>query len=1044
MHALTGWFLRNPVAANLLMAFLLFLGAQTALTMRIEGFPRIPSETISITTALPDATPEQIDAQITTRIARALEGVDGVRSLSSRSGDAVSVVTVRKTHRKAMRDLLDTVRLRIDAVTDLPAGAERPVIEAAPFDLPALYLNIHGGADPETLRRVSRDLREKLLARPEISRVQAWGLPPQELRIELDPLRLQALDLTVADIAARIRDGSAQFPAGRLRAEGGAIYLKTDAQARHAPDFAKIALLERADGRDVRLGDVARIEQGPAEHEFLFRFNGAPTVGMEVLVGRKENLLTISRVARDTVDAFAPQLPPEMTATVWGDSSLYIADRLDLLRANGVQGLLLVLLMLSLFLDIRLAFWVAMGIPVAMAGALAVAGSPWLDRSLNDVTTFGLVVALGILVDDAVVVGESVHAWRIRGGDRLDATEAGMREVSTATIFGAATTIAAFAPMLAIENPLARALTGFADVMILALIFSLLESKLILPAHLAQTRIGAEDHSSLARFWNRLRAPVRGALLWVRDRPYRWVLRRALAHRYAVLLLFIAMAALGIGLIVKGQVATVFFPDVPGRVITVSLEMDSRAPFRLTRENLERIERAGAAMSVELAETHALAEPPVRSVFFLVSNAQTAELYAELSPTEARPGLTVAEMVRDWRDRIGALEGAVELTLSGAEDVGGGFRVQLLGKDETALREAGAALRGFLADIEGVANIRESLRGGRPQLTVRLAPEAVGLGVSPESLARQLAQAVGGAEAQRLRRDGREIKVMLRLERAARDAIGDLDALKIRTASGRWLPLTSAAVIEGDYVPGGIARFNGKRVNTVAATVDRAAVAPEELAQAVSEQFAPQLAARWPGVELRMAGELEEIGAIRGGLKRALILAVVLIYVLMATPLKSYWSPLIILSIIPFGFIGAALGHVIMGMPLSVLSLFGMLALAGVVVNDCLVLLTRHRQLCESGRRGRGVVMTAARSRFQAVFLTTATTVIGLAPLLLETSEQAQYLIPAAVSLAFGELFATALTLILVPVLLVIAEDILGLFAAMETSSNRIQIEETR
>lgn len=1025
---MTGWFLRNPVAANLLMALILFLGIQTVMSIRIEGFPRIPSEVIEITTTVPNATADQIDSQVTRRIERALEGLDGVRSVRSRSGDELSIIVVRKTAAKKLEDLLDAVRIRVDSVESLPARAERPVIQAAPFDLPALYINLHGDVDLLTQQRLARDLRVALLEQPELSRITSWGILPREMRIEIDPLQLQRMGMTVEDVSALIRERSLAFQAGSLRTAGGTVFLRADSQALFSADFAALPIIERADGRNVRLGDIATISEGFKTEDLLFRFDGAPTVGMEVLVGRKENLLKISRVVHETVAAFEPRLPDAAKITIWGDSSTYISERLALLRSNGVQGLVLVVILLSLFLDVRLAFWVAMGIPISMAGALAVAGTRWVDYSLNDVTTFGLIIALGILVDDAVVVGESVYEARKENSDPVAATEAGVHKVTLATVFGVFTTIAAFFPMLLIENQLGKVLASFSGIVILALIFSLIESKLILPAHLAQLRLNDQPRILPMRLWARVQNVARGGLIGFRDGPYRAILRVALVHRYAVVIGFTALAVLGLGLIAKGRIASVFFPEVPGQIITIGMEMDARAPFALTRANLERIETAGVALNAELAQQHGLAEPPIRSVFFLIENAQSATLYAELTSPAARPDLSAASIVQDWQKRVGRLEGTTELQFTASEELAGGFSLRLQGKDPDALRAASAEVRAALAAISGVSNIRDTLAGGQPQISLRLRAEAIGLGITPETLARQIGTRFGGAEVQKIQRDGREMKVILRLDDNARNEIGDVMAARIRSESGAWLPLSSVAEVEGRYVSNAIRRFNGKLTNTIAASIDRSVVAPEEVAQAIFHGVGAEIGTRYPGVTLKGGGELEEIGEIQGGLKRALALAVVLIYVLMAVPLRSYGLPFLILAIIPFGFLGAAAGHLIMDLPLSVFSFFGMLALAGVVVNDSLVMLTRYQDLRAAGVAAATAAHEAATSRLQAIFLTTATTVIGLLPLLTETSEQAQYLIPAAASLAFGELFSTALLLVLMPCLLLIADDTGKLF----------------
>ena len=1032
MRALTGWFIRNPVAANLLMLFILFVGTMTALSIRIEGFPRVPPDSIFITAEYRDTPAAQVDELVTRKIEKALEGLEGVRSITSQSDNDFSTVTVRRAGGQDLQKLLDKVRLRIDGVSDLPASVRRPVIDSSGFDFPALYINIHGDTDPLTLQTLAERFREELLAEPELSRLNVWGLHDREMRIEVEPRTLQRFNLTVADVVELIRASSLDFQAGTLRTLGGNIFLRADDRARFSTEYARIPVIERANGTTVLLGDISSIRDTIREGDYLFRFNGAPTAGMEILVGRKENLLRISEVVHEVVEAFAPQLPPGVAISTWGDSSDYISDRLRLLRNNGIQGLLLVVLILSLFLNPGLAFWVAMGIPVSVMGALAVAGSKWVDYSLNDVTTFGLILALGILVDDAVVVGESVYEERQRNPDPIRGTEDGVAKVAVATVFGVLTTIAAFFPMLLLDNPLGKVLAGFSGMVIFALVFSLIESKFILPAHLAQMNLGRERRSLIARLWGHVQALARGGLVWFRDRIYAPLLKGAIRHRYATLILFFAAGTLGLGLIGLGKIKTVFFPDVPGQIITVSLKMDARAPYRLTRENVERIGAIGAALNGELHERHGLARAPIRTTFLTISDAGSAELYAELTPVAERPDVGVLDILNEWRARTGQVEGATELQFTGSEELAGGFRLRLFSKDVELLRRASADVQSFLGRIEGVSNIRDSMEAGQPQLEIKVRPEARNLGFDAQTLASQIGYSFGGAEVQKVNRDGTELRVMVQNAASARDTVDDLMRTRVRSKNGRWIPLPSVAEIGSGYVDGTIHRRNGKRVNTIAALIDRSAVAPEEVGQAIFEQLVPDLAARYPSVQIEKAGELEEMGEIRGGMLRALLLAAVLIYVLMAVPLKSYWQPFVILAIVPFGFVGAAMGHLIMDIPLSLLSLFGMLALTGVVVNDSLVMITRYNQGREAGLSVADAIHDAGTGRFQAIFLTTATTVIGLMPLLTETSEQAQYLIPAAVSLAYGELFATALMLLLVPVLLAITEDVKSLFSARQ------------
>ena len=1028
MHFLTGWFIRNPVAANLMMALILFLGVMTVLTIRIEGFPRIPPETVNITTSFPGASTAQVDELVTQKIEKALEGLQGVRSISSQSNDEFSTVSVRRSGGQKLQKLLDRVRLRIDGIADFPAGVIRPVITDGGFDFPALYLNLHGNTDPATLQKLTERLKEELLAQPELSRMNVWGLFEREMKIEIEPKVLRRFNLTISDVVEKIRASSLNFQSGTLRTVGGTIRIRADKRAKFAAEFAEIPVLERSNGATVLLGDIARVKDTFKEGDYLFRFNGEPTSGMEVLIGQKENLLRVSKVVHEVVASFERQLPPDVNITIWGDSSNYIADRLELLSDNGIQGLLLVVLVLSMFLNVRLAFWVAMGIPISLMGALAVAGSKWVDYSLNDVTTFGLIIVLGILVDDAVVVGESVYEERHKNPDPITGTEAGVHKVAVATVFGVLTTIAAFFPMLLLDNPLGKVLAGFSGIVILALIFSLIESKFILPAHLAHTNINAKPRFLVSRLWSKVQSVCQGGLRWFQTTLYAPLLHATIRHRYAAVILFIAAGTLGIGLISLGKIKTVFFPEVPGQIITINLEMDVRAPFSLTKTNLERIRLIGADLNTQIAEENRLENPPIRSMFIQISDASSAQIYAELTPVSERPSVGILEILEEWRSQVGSVEGATQLQFTGSEELGGGFQLQLFSKDPQLLKMASGEVRSYLARFDGVNNIRDVLSPGQPELEIKVKPEARNLGFDTQTLAAQIGNAFGGAEVQKIRRTGTEVKVVVQNSGAARDSIDDLLRSQLRSRDGKWIPFQSVAEISGGYVSGIVHRENGKLVNTIAASVNRSVVAPEELGQAVFEKLVPQLAAKYPGLVVKPAGELEEIGEIQGGMKRALLLAAVLIYVLMAVPLKSYWQPLVILAIVPFGFIGAAVGHLIMDLPLSVLSFFGMLALTGVVINDSLVLITRYNQAREEGQPVSQAIHNAGMGRFRAIFLTTATTVIGLMPLLTETSEQAQYLIPAAVSLAYGELFATALMLLLVPALIAITEDFKAAF----------------
>jgi multidrug efflux pump subunit AcrB len=1045
MHALTNWFIRNPVAANLLMGLILVAGLLSVTQMRIEGFPKVPADSVGISVYYPGASAAQIDEAIAQKLQKALEGLPGTQRIVSFSSDDNAYVRVKKDGGYPLERLLDDIKMRVDAVSTLPQLADRPIISREEFNFPALIVQVYGAVEPDVLQRLGRRVKAALQARPEISKINQWGEEVAEISIELDLQQLEAHDLSYAEIASKINQSSMLYRSGSLTTKAGNIRVRADHQAYRWEDFAQLPIAQRADGSQLLLSDVAHIHDGFVEAQAQVRYQGLPAIGLEIQIDGKGNLLKVSEAAEAVVAQLRRELPEGVKVDIWADQSDYITDRLALLKSNAAQGLLLVLIILSLFLNVRLAFWVAMGIPVSIAGTLWLMGWDRLDYSLNDITTFGMIVVLGVLVDDAIVVGESVFSERSRTADPILGTQRGVHKVATATVFGVLTSVAAFYPMLLIESPLGKVLASFSGVVIIALLFSLIDSKFILPAHLARIDLSVKPGRWwLTRAWARLQGQLNDGLFWVIQHGYRPALQQVLRHRYAALLLFIAMATLGIGLAVTGKVRTSFFPEVPGSLISVKLEMDLQSPFALTQAHAVRLEHMAEKVNREAMDTDGLKRPPIEKLMTAINNAQQLEIYAELTPEHQR-SLGAEELVRRWRSEVGALEGATLLEFSGSEETGGGFALTLQASDEVVLKAGVDQLSAALRGVAGVVDVRDDLKGAQPEIYLRLKPEAGLLGISQEQLASEVAHRYGGLEVQRLQRGGDELKVQLRNPREARDSLDDLLQARIMTPEGQWLPLAAVAELQSHYVSGAISRRNGERTATVRASLDKRQLSASELMALLRNGVLKDLQRDSPSLVVSAAGELEEEGAIQGGLKNALLLALLLIYALLAVPLKSYSQPFIIMAVIPFGIAGAIAGHLIADIPLSVLSFFGMLALTGIVVNDSLVLLTTYNQLLKEGMPRDQALVEAGVSRFRAIFLTTVTTLAGLTPLLLETSEQAQYLIPAAVSLVYGELFATLITLFAVPLLTLIFADlkeqlgrVLGRKLALESSQTQI------
>ncbi|WP_281556372.1 efflux RND transporter permease subunit [Thalassomonas sp. RHCl1] len=1039
MHFLTNWFTKNPVAANLLMALILIAGYLSFSGLRIEGFPKIAPNSVTISVAYPGASPEQFDIGVSRKIEQALEGLPGIKRSASFSSDSYGFVQVQKESGYDFNRFVEDIKTRIDTIHSLPKLAEKPLISRDEFDFPALIVQVYGETDIDVLQKISRRVKDELLAQPEITKLRQWGQRNREISIKISPAQLQRFGLSLSQVGEKINQHSLLYPGGILRTQGGNIRVRGDQLAVNFQDYAQLPLKDLPDGSRLLLKDIATIEDGFVEGDGQVRYQGQPAIGMELIIDRKGNLLTVSKVAKKVVAQIRRELPANVKLDIWANQSNYISDRLSLLKTNAIQGLMLVFILLALFLNVKLAFWVAAGIPVAVAGTFALMGLDAIDYSVNDITTFGMIIVLGILVDDAVVVGESVYSERekIKDSSRQAAirgTQQGVAKVSTATVFGVMTTIAAFYPMLLIDNALGKVLASFAGVVIIALLFSLVESKLILPAHLAQVSVQNGGEHIIARLWHRLQNRFNQGLDYVNLSLYKPLLAKLLHYRYATLIGFFTFALFAIGMISNGSIKTAFFPDIPGSLITVSMEMDQRSPYRLTVKNAAIIEQQADVLNQQLMAEYDLALPPIARVMTAINDSSSMEIYAELLP-EAQRGAGTVEIVNRWRALTGQLEGTDLLNFTGSESTGGGFAIRVSSPYQDELEQAVAQISQSLRSINGVNDVRDDLKGGAAEIFIRLKPGARALGLTTAMVASQIGDGYGGLEVQRLQRGSNEVKVKVKFDDQARNSVDALRFSRIQSANGNWVPLIAVAELESKYTPAVLWRRNGKRSTLISANIDKSQVNAMEVLNHIKSGVQQQLEQQFAGIEIAGAGELEEEGEIRSGLVKALILTLVLIYALLAVPLKSYWQPLVIMSVIPFGFAGAAIGHLIAGIEISLLSFFGMLALAGIVVNDSLVMLTRYNQMLEQGMPAREALIAAGSSRFRAIFLTTVTTVAGLMPLLFETSEQAQYLIPAAVSLAYGELFATAITLIAVPVVLSIFSDI-GVKRADKADSN--------
>ncbi|UAA38647.1 efflux RND transporter permease subunit [Paraneptunicella aestuarii] len=1017
MKALTRWFLDNPVAANLLMAFILVAGYLSFKNLRIESFPQIPASQLIISVVYPGGTPKQVDEGITQRIEDAISGVPGIKSIMSQSSIGYAEVTVKKKTGVKLDRLMEDIRNEIEAIVGFPAQAERPQIYRDEFGNLAAFVLVYGGDDPHLLQKVSSRVQNALKKHPEISKVTNLGKRKAELVIEPNQALMQRYNLHIEDLATRIDQWSFNYRSGELKTARGNITLRGDSYSDNLLKLQNLPIIVTPES-NVTLKDIATIKRSFEQTDSIVRFEGKQAIALMVSTSQKDNLLRVSEAIDNTLQELQPTLPVGIHATVMADMAPYIEEQLSLLGTNGWQGLLIVILLLGLFLEVKLALWVALGIPVSLAGTVWLMGLPALDYSINDITLFGMILVLGILVDDAIVVGESIHQARQKYRNPKEAAWHGVNSVAIATMFGALTTIAAFSPMLWIENELAKVLAGFSAVVIFALTFSLIESKFILPSHLCLPMHSEQKTKPwYTQILHTARKLCMAGLDWFSLRVYQPVLKLALHNKGSALTLFVVIMLLAYGALMKGHIRSVFFPEIPGRYATLKVTMAQDAALSLTQSHIPRLEAAIVKTSKQLQQEYGLDSEPVQRYLISMENGKVIELTAELTKT-ALSDIPGDRFLQVWRENTGQIEGSYAENFTLAEEPAGGTAITVSAESRDLARFVAQQLKEDLRSLPGVNDVFDDSQDGKRQLQVKLNERGVQLGIDQRQLAILVGGAFGEIEVHRLLDKGQEVSVKVRLPEQEKRSIEQLKSTPVYLGKDSYVSLGEISDLTYSRQPEVLYRRNRNEVVSIYWKQNRSVASPEEVWEQVKSQLLPELKEKYPQVQIEAVGEFAEILEVQAGFQKAMLMTILLIYVLLAIPLKSYWQPLIIMSVIPFGFAGAIYGHGVMGLSVSLLSMFGMMAMTGVVINDSLVLMTRFNQLYRSGMEVKDALIEAGKSRMRAIFLTTVTTVCGLLPLLTETSEQAQYLKPAAVSLVFGELLATPITLILIPVLL--------------------------
>ena len=1016
------WFAKNDVAANLLLVVIMLSGLYVVSTqIPVDLFPEFEQRQVQVSMTLSGSSPQELEEGITIKVEEAIQDLEGIRQITSKSREGSASITIEVEEGYDVREILDEVKIRVDGINNFPVDAENLLIQVPQRRRDAIGIVLYGDYDAITLRRLAEDIRDEVANLDAISQAEVGNTLPFEISIEIPPLSLRKFDLTLEQVATVIRQNSRDVSAGNLKTQGGDIFIRSRGQAYRASEFADIPIITTQDGTMIKLNDIAIIKDGFEETPLRTRFNGVSAIEVEIFRTGDESIIEVTQAVKDFILEQQALLPQGLSMDYWRDGSEPIRARLQTLSTSAWQGALLVIALLALFLRPSVAFWVCLGIPMSFMGAFLF--MPLFDVSLNLMSLFAFILVLGIVVDDAIVTGENVYSHLERGEDPLQAAIKGTQEVAIPVTFGILTTAAAFLP-LALQTGRGSWYAAIPLVIIPVLLFSLIESKLILPAHLKHIKPRVPGKSS--RFSKVQQAIARSLEIFIK-RFYQPMLAQAMRWRYATWTAMLACLVLIIGSIASGNTKFIFFPRVQSEVATATLVMPAGTAFESTDKIISAMTEHAKTLREKYIDPETN-ESVIRNIYSISGgrNSTTGRVRIDTVPPEKRNSkVTTGDIVKEWRQLVGQVAGAEQLNYRAEIGGWGGapLNIELKGRDTDSLAVLADGLKAQLANYAAVSDIEDSLSDGKEELQLELKPEARLLGLDLSQVARQVRQAVFGFEVQRVQRGREEVRVMVRYPLEARQSIETLEQMMIRVGPNQEVPLWQVANVSPGLSPNTILRVDRQRTVSVTADFDKQN-GDLTLVQDEVRSWLEQQIVGYPGTSFEMAGEARDQKDSKQGLILGGTALAFLIYILLAIPFKSYSQPLIVMSVIPFGLVGAVIGHWIMGVDLTLLSFMGMLALSGVVVNDSLVLVDYTNRKRKEGMNIKQAVFESGGRRFRPVLLTSLTTFAGLMPLLFEKSTQAQFLIPMAISLGFGILFATLITLFLVPLNYLILEDI--------------------
>jgi multidrug efflux pump subunit AcrB len=1034
MRNLLTAFARNTVFANIVLVIIFLAGGIASVSMIREFFPEFSLDMISISVAYPGADPEEVEEGISRKIEEAIETIEGIKQYTTKSSENVGTANIEVRENYDLKEVLDKVRSEIDAISNFPVDAEEPIISEITLKEAVLLLYLSGDMNERRLKQWAEQIKDELQQLSEVSQIELFGAREYEIGIEVSEERLREYGLTFAQVSDAVRRSNLNLGGGTIRTQGEEIRVRTMGRKYTGKELSSIVVLARSEGDIITLDRVATIIDGFAEDPIQATINGNPTVMLVVKKTKEEDAIAISESVTHFVEEKAKVLPTGTTLKILYDTTDMLRDRINLLVKNGAIGLGIVFILLWMFLNARLSFWGGMGIPISIAGAMAILWA--IGGTINMISLFGLIMVLGIVVDDAIVVGEAIYVHRKNGQPPLKAAVDGVSEVGMPVVAAVVTTIVAFIPLAYVGGTMGKFIAILPAVVIACLAVSLVECLLLLPAHLShlpdlnQNREGSQG----------IAGRIEGLHRWTSTKLERFVervympfLKHALNWRYVTLCTAISTLMITVGLVTGGILKFEVFPDIDGFIMTSTLELPSGTPPEVTRKAVQQVEDALLRLA-EKSDT-ASGEPMLVDHLALVGQTLEEQLSRNgphLGSVQAimldseRRGIHSQELMVAWEKEIGLIPGIKSLTFAGfsAGPPGAPIEVWIQGYQMETILAAAEDLTERLRRFDGVYQIRSDYSPGKNEMRLRLKPEAAALGLTVDDLARQIYAGYYGEEAVRLQRGRDDIRVKVRYTADERSRLSELERVRIRTPRGYEVPFYSVADVE--FAPGysTITRTDGLRRVAILANLDTSRANANEILGDLSRDYFPELKDRYPGILVAVQGEKKKMRESFSSLFVGFPLAVMGIFIIVATMFRSYAQPFVVLFTVPFGIIGAIIGHLLLGYDLSIMSIFGMVALTGVVVNDAIVLIERVNENFAEGMPFFEAIIKGGRRRFRAIFLTSLSTVGGLAPMIMETNFQARFLIPMALAIAAGVAFATVLTLVLIPSLLVILNDL--------------------